>query len=222
MRILLDRTVKLPDIMTILSFLLAVVALVVSLKKDRDAESVGRLNEIRRILSMSLSDLKRLVEINGSIFIEVPPKIIQATEIWGRTGDVGSARDDIWKEVDLISLRSKNIIQNEKILLSYVQVYSINPLVAEEVRQAITELNNLETIIKNDIQIAVQTAIMRFDNLSNRDTAKMGNSIRDNVGRLWVFFRSEMSKIVDPVEKKYIEYLAMNNAELDLAMSRDR
>jgi hypothetical protein len=126
MRVSFDPTIKLSDVITSLSFVLAVLALVYSQQKDRTAAEREQLAEARTMLSNCLSKLERWGELSVSVFDEVQPFLVQTTEIWAKDGDVVPARDYLWRELNSLFSSVDMKIKDDKISGAYIDLYRLS------------------------------------------------------------------------------------------------
>ena len=116
MKVSFDPTVKLSDVVTSLSFILAIFALIYSQSKDRQTANEQRLAEARTVLSIGITQLERWGVLSESIFDEVQPTLVQTSELWDeKGGNVIAARDYLWRQLNIIYTIASAKILDEKI-----------------------------------------------------------------------------------------------------------
>lgn len=215
MGIKFDWTVKLSDILTSLSFVLAIIALVYNQAKDRSLADANRVQETRGLLSDSLGRLQRLRRLELSLFTDLGQKIVQTTEIWSREGNVVAARDYIWREIDGVYLEKVRTAQQEELQLGQIGLYKLNTLLAERYRTKISEIEQLFAMTKEDMQEHSQQAVLSFQNdQSERVTAVMGNSLRQVVGEELARFDLNQKELSGPIEDEIVGHLKLGDSAL--------
>jgi len=222
LKITFDPTIKLSDVITSLSFVLAVLALVLSQQKERSAIKAAQVSEARTVLSVSLTKLERWKDVSLSVFADVQPLIIQTTEIWAKDGNVEAARDYLWRELNqLIALVDRGIA-TEQIKVAHVSLYPISDSLPQRFRETIREMTNASDRIRTELILAMQDVVLGFQNVGDpRITAVMGNRLREVVDPLRHRLDVQTDALIEPVRQRILAGLGLDEDALWRA-SRER
>jgi hypothetical protein len=213
-----DTTIKLSDILTSLSFLLAVLALVYNQMKDRQANNRARIAEARAVLSKGLAKLERWAALSESVFDEMQPTLVQASELWsGKEGDVIIARDYLWRELNRIYAGASAKILDEGLSTAYVDLYCVSKTLPEVYRTMFDDLSKLSQDTAD-----TESAVLSFeDEEGPRVTALMGNKLRAEVARDREAFKEGISRIMAPVLLNFASDVAKGDHDLLAGLRRD-
>jgi hypothetical protein len=211
----LDPNIRLSDLVSTLSFVLAILALLYSLYKDRVVRQRDQVAQARAILSEALSKLMRWGEVTAAIFRDVQATIIATTEIWGEDGDTIKARDFSWKTISNQEAEVENHLLGEEILGAYVSLYRLDSDLSNVMRQTIEELESARSATWWDILIKTQEAILKFRRSSGeRITAEMGNELREAVEQLRIGFLAKTMDIQRGLRDRIVSSLSRTDREL--------
>lgn len=79
-RFTLDRTIKFGEILTMVTIIVSVIALLTTLSKDRRLRISEHATKVRDAAAQTLAKLDRLEELSTSVFDEVQPLIVDVSE----------------------------------------------------------------------------------------------------------------------------------------------
>ncbi len=214
MNVTFDPTIKLSDILTSLSFILAVLALVFSRQKDRTTARQAQVSEARTVLATSLRKLERWRDVAASVFDDMQPSLVQTTEIWAKNGDVAAARDYLWTEVNNILAGIARTIAREQIKVAHVELYRISHDLPNHYREALTALTQLSTRSMGRLMLETQAVVLSFTKAAPPwVTAEMGNALREAVAPLKVEFLEQVEQTLGPLRERILHSLEKSEAD---------
>jgi hypothetical protein len=218
-----DPTVKLSDVITSLSFILAILALVYSQSKDRRTADQQRLAEARTVLSSGITKLERWTSLSESIFDEMQPTLVQTSEIWNeKDGDVIAARDHLWRELNRIYTGVSTKILDERISTAYIDLYRVSSTLPADYRRTLDELEKLAKEIRVKVLADTEQAVLSFSHKhGERVTAELGNALRAEVSRDRQIFREAEEKLIAPFLQRIVSDVAKTDGELLAKLRRD-
>lgn len=215
MNITFDPTFKLSDILTSLSFILAVLALIFSQRKERSAIQAERVGEARTLLSNSLVKLERWRDVSTQVFDDSQPLIIHTTEIWAKDGEAGAARDHMWKELNVLFSAADKEIADEQVKVAHIMLYPLSASLPEQYRRALSALDAINASARNDLVLRTQDVIMGFDGAPRPwHTAKMGNALRAVVEPVQDRFREDVERVIAPLREGILSALGRSEGDL--------
>src|SRR5215831_16421217 len=96
----LERTVKIGDLLTSLSILISLAAVLVTWSRDATLRQRQQADEIRKAAATTLAKLERWQELSSAIFQESQPVFVTVSQNLGKNHDAASARDYLWRELN--------------------------------------------------------------------------------------------------------------------------
>ena len=120
MRFQLDKTVKAGDILTSLTIALSVIALLLSLAKDRNSRTIDQANKIRAAAANAIINLDRWQSIQASMFQELQPTFVELSEGLAQKYDVVGVRDKFWRQVNAERTRIARQVLQEQLGTAYL------------------------------------------------------------------------------------------------------
>ena len=100
-----DRTIKAGDILTSITVMLSVIALVLSLAKDRATRVSDQANKVRAAAASAIVKLDRWQAVQLSMYQELQPTFVELSEELAKRYDVVATRDKFWRQVNLVRTR---------------------------------------------------------------------------------------------------------------------
>jgi hypothetical protein len=215
MKINVDPAIKLSDILTSLSFLLAVLALIFTLQKDRVTSDRAQVTNARSLLSSGLGRLDRWGALSDSAFDEAQPALVQATEIWAKDGNVVVARDYLWRELNGIFQSVDRRILDEKLTSSYIDLYTLSRDMPDEYRMALNSLHDLSGKTRLSILSDTEEIVLSFEQRTGvRVTAEMGNLLRTAIVKDRQDFHDKFITITAALSRRILASLAKSDDDL--------
>ncbi len=215
MRVTFDPTIKLSDILTSLSFILAVFALLYSQQKDRDSVWHERAAEARTILSNGAVKLNRWVQLSDAIFDDAQIELVQASEIWGKDGNVIGARDYLWRQWGRLFSEFHKKVVDEKIPGAYIDLFRINETLAKAYQDSLDKLTAIEKANEESMLLHTQQVVLSFGKGSaDRVTAQMGNKLREVVAGDREKFTAQVAVIAVPLQRRIMDDIKQPDAQL--------
>jgi hypothetical protein len=127
----LDRTLKVSDMLTSLTIIVSVIALMISWSKDRDIREREQANLVRNAAGQTLAKIERWKSLQLSIFDEIQPDFVETSEMLAKDYDIIVTRDHLWKSINSENVIVKTRIVNEKMEISYIDLFSRLPAIRE-------------------------------------------------------------------------------------------
>jgi len=210
-----DTTIKLSDLLTSLSFILAVVAFLYTHQKDRTTADREQISEARVILTNGLSGLERWGNLAESVFDEAQPNIIVTTEIWAKDGNVIMARDHLWRELNTIFQDVERKILDEKLSSAYIALYRISKDLPMEYRDVLTKLRQLSDETRRATLLDTQRAVLGFDQQKGeRVTAQMGDQLREAIESNRMKYHDKFTEITASISARILNGVAKDDQDL--------
>jgi len=179
----LDPTVRLGDLITILSVSMGALGLIVSWNKDRQLRRKEYSDKIRRAAGAIIAKLERWKEIHLRYFEGIQPVLTDADVRLVKERDATTTRDALWRElVALRSMTSKRIL-DEQIEVAYVDLYGYDPNVQELYAITVQRLKAIDEAAFTYLLQETQIDVLQLLGIeSSAISATLGNELRSTAG----------------------------------------
>lgn len=175
----LDRTIKANDVLTSLTIIISVLALLCSWQKDRDARTRAEANQVRTAAATTLVKLDRWQNLHRSLYSELQPIYVETSEMLLKNFDIISARDYLWKQINTQRTHIATHVLEEKIETAYVDLFAYYPSARGSFLSAIANLKKAEEVAVSRLLDDTQAAVMSFEGKNaGYTTAMLGNALR--------------------------------------------
>ena len=101
MRLKLDWSIKVSDLLTSITIVVSVIALLISWSKDREAKLTEQANRVRIAAATAIAKLDRWQALQLSMYRELQPTYVEMSELLTDRYDVQRVRDQFWKRVNI-------------------------------------------------------------------------------------------------------------------------
>src|SRR5262249_34861017 len=139
-----DRSVKLGDVLTSVSILVACLTLVLTWLQERRLRRKEYADRIRRAAAETAVALERWKELALRFYEEIQPLITDADVRLLQEQDVVKVRDFLWRGLVAARAETCQQIHKEKIETAYVGLYGYHPDVQATYRAAVESLRRAE------------------------------------------------------------------------------
>jgi hypothetical protein len=195
-----DKTIKASDVLTSLTIILSVIALVVTLTKDRDTRVREQANQVRTAAAKTLAKLERWQALQKSLYSELQPAYVETSEMLSKDFDVIKARDSLWKTINAQRVRISDRILSESIETAYVDLFAYYPSIRAKFLAAIAQLNESEDVATSKLLRDTQAAVMSFEGKKDGySSAMLGNALRYAAAPVEKVFVQDTNTILKPI-----------------------
>lgn len=217
-----EWTIKFGDILTTVTILVSVAALVISWAKDRRNQESEQADKVRSAAANVLTKLDRWQTIALSMYDRLQPLFIDVSEGLQSNFDIVQARDNLWREVVRVQADVLRTIIEEEIGTSYVGLLSHFPEVRTQFRSAFAMLSEAEKQTLNEFLEKSQYDVLRFKGKRNEYTSAMlGNDLRTTAAIHQERLLGESNHIIEPLRDLLFEIIAKPSKEI-LSAERSR
>lgn len=204
-----EWTVKFGDILTSVTILVSVSALVFSWSKDRLTRETEQADRVREAAATALTQLDRWQLLNESLYQDLQPTFVKTSEMLQEDFDLTKARDFLWKEINRNRTQIKEKTLNEKIFTSYVKLLPHFPETRGQYISTLDQLRALEEEISGQFLEATQLDVMSAQKKKmNYTTARLGNALRTTALKYKDKLLSQSEEIIRPVREFLFQVIA--------------
>jgi hypothetical protein len=218
----LERKISFGDIITSVAVIVSALSLTWELAKHRDLDRKQQANEIRSSAAKTLAGLERWKNISLLIFEECQPLYVLTSERFKTSDDLVSARDYLYRSMIAAHLTVHQKLLDEKVEVSYVELFKYHPSIKVYFEIVINALNEREKYTFSRLLIDTQNRILSAEsNEVKKNTAILGNDLREAANTVQIYYVSQINKILNPVEE-YLSSLVLKSDRELLASSNLR
>jgi hypothetical protein len=123
----LDRTIKASDLLTSVTIIVSVVALVITWTKDRDVRVREQADRVRAAAAKTLAKLERWQTLQLSLYDQLQPVFVETSEMLGKEFNVIGTRDYLWKQLNAEHTRISAKVLEEGFETAYVDLFAYYP-----------------------------------------------------------------------------------------------
>lgn len=210
-----DMNVKLGDVLTTLTIIISVIALLISWSKDRITRETEMADRIRSASAYALTSLDRWQLHNMSLYDELQPIYVETSEMLSDDFNLIKARDFLWKKInEQKTIISRNILE-EKIKTSYFDLLSHFPDTRNQFQGLFNDLDSIEENISHEFLSESESNILHLD--SHRDkytSAMLGNALRNTSSKYQIAFKKQTNSAIEPVRDFLFEIISKSNNDI--------
>lgn len=195
-----DRTIKAGDILTSMTVMLSVIALVLSLAKDRATRVSDQANRVRAAAASAIVKLDRWQAVQLSMYQELQPTFVELSEELAKQYDVVATRDKFWRQVNLARARVNRQVLDEQLATAYADIVTHFPTARTKVIGAITEISGIEQQSSEVFLAKAERAILDLKGKqATYQTADLGNALREAAKQGSQQLKNESDRVLNPV-----------------------
>lgn len=157
-----DSTVKISDLLTSISVLVAGLALTYAVTKDRILRKRQQADAVRTAAAEALVKLERWAELSRSLGTNIQALLIEASELLGTSRDVGVARDYLWKGLNGTQRDLASEQRNLDIESAFVRLYGHRPETYASLQTVLQDLRKYQHACFAWLLQATQERVLEF------------------------------------------------------------
>lgn len=215
MDIQVDWSIKVGDLLTSATIVVSVVAMLLSLAKDRAGRALEQANRVRSAAAAALSKLDRWQALQLSLYQELQPAYVELSEELGKKFDVGYVRDQFWKKVNMERTRIAQRVVDEQLGTAYADLISHFPAARVKFTDAYARLNDLEVKITNDYLGESEMEIIHLEGTQKTYTTPvLGNALRRVANTHKRDLKNQSESVIAPVREYLFGVIALPDAQI--------
>lgn len=215
MRLNLDRTIKASDVLTSLTILVSVVALLVSWTKDRDIRTREQADRVRTAAAKTIAKLERWEAIQLSLYSELQPTYVEVSEAMAKQFNVASSRDLLWKRINALRAKIASRVLDEAVETAYVDLFAYHPSIRGTFQEVMADLRTAEKEASLQLLAETERAILSFEGKqSGYQTAQLGNALRAVAHTVEVEFRKRIASRLTGIQDYLYRLLSLTDEQL--------
>ncbi len=210
-----DRTVKIGDLLTIMTIIMSVVVLLVSLSKDRDLKRKEQADKVRTSVAVAITKLDRWQALQLSVFQELQPVFVEASEMLAKDFNIVAPRDFLWKSINAHRARISGKILDEQIESAYVGLFSHFHAIREQFLITLNQLKQEEKKAHDHLLKATQRDILSFEEKKKGyQSAMLGDALRASAKMSEEQLEEGITRLMKPLRDFLLDVISKPDAEI--------
>lgn len=211
----IDWNIKVGDILTSLTIIVSVVALVITWTKDRTTRETQQADLVRSAAASAITKLDRWQALQLSLYQELQPEFVITSEKLVDDFNVIKVRDYLWKTISSKRIEISSKILEEQISTSYINLLAHFPETRRQFLAMFQTLNKAEEEISGSFLEQTQKDVMAFEGRKEKYTSAMlGNALRSTATQHKEKVISETSRIIAPVKSFLFDIIAKTDKHI--------
>lgn len=214
-RLHFNGEVKLADILTSLSLLVAAVTVIIGVVKDRKLRRREYADQVRSGASRAAVASARRREIALSFYDALQPAITKADMTIVKSKDVIDGRDQLWIASVAARFELRKRLLNEKIEEAYAALYGYDTRIRLHFERTISALSELDDEAYNAWLDESQSVLFAVeDSTDEYVSADFGNPLRDTCETLRLTFAMGTESIVEEFQSKMASIIQASDVDI--------
>jgi hypothetical protein len=210
-----DWSIKVRDVLTTLTIAISVTALVLSWSKDRAAQKTERANRVRDAAASILTKLDRWQALQLSLYQELQPAFVEASEQLQKQYDTVLVRDQVWKSVNAQRTHIASKILEEHLEIAYAEILPHFPAARAKFTEAYEKLTAIEEANTMNFLAATEEDVLAFDGKEKHyTTAMLGNALRKSATQYRSELRKETEEVIQPMREYLFDVISKTDDEI--------
>ncbi|WP_431103409.1 hypothetical protein [Roseateles noduli] len=215
MNIDFDNTLKAGDVLTSITIVISVIALVISLAKDRSTKISEQAARVRAAAASTLSKLDRWQQVQLSLYQDLQPSFVELSEALALRYDVVRIRDQFWKSVGKARSRVARQTLDEQLTTSYGDLISHFPLARRRIADALASLDKIEIEVSERFLDDGERGILELSGqCATYQTPLLGNHLRRSAASGAALLKYDSDQVLDPVREYLFSLILLSDNEL--------
>lgn len=211
----IDWTVKFGDILTSVTIVVSVIALLLAWSKDRTARETENADKVRYAASMALTKLDRWQLLNLSLYQDLQPVFVGTSEKLSEQYDVIKVRDYLWKTINIHRTSISKKVLDEQIYTSYIGLLSHFPDSQEKFQTLFDKLIEIENSNSDRLLSLTERDVLSFKNKQEGyTTAMLGNTLRNSAKKQKEDFKKQTDEAINPIKDFLFNIVSKSNQEI--------
>jgi hypothetical protein len=210
-----DSGVALKDILTAVSIIVSIVALLYAWYKDRLLKKKEYADRVRRAASLVTAKLERWRELALRFFEDIQPLITDADMMLTKEQDTIAARDFLWRGLVAAHAESSRRILDEQIEISYSELYGYDSRIRLLFSGTIQLLKQIEASMYNKVLYATQANVLNLEKAKSQIySAQLGNTLRDSCGNIALELETAMDNVLNPFREEIMKFIEASDSDI--------
>jgi len=210
-----DWSIKIGDVLTMVTIIVSVVALLFSWSKDRDSSRKEQADRVRAAVGVAVAKLDRLQALQLSGFLELQPVFVDTSEMLARDFNAVAARDFLWKSIDVERSKILGKVLDDHIETAYVGLFSHFPAIRPMFLDTLAQLKASDEEILRAFREAAERDVLAVPKRkADYNSSELERSLRARAAEHRADLERRTTKILEPVHAFLLQVVTKSDSEI--------
>jgi hypothetical protein len=173
-----ERKLNIGHLLTVVSVLISIAALLVSRSKDQQLYAREQADRVRSAAGNALAGLERSSELAASLFDDLQPMFVRASERMASRAKPAVVRDLVWQETNAARAAVMRKMLDDNPQQAYVALYGYHPSLRDLVKAVTRQLEGRDDKVFSEFIAALEGEVLARRVDGPDETAIAGNAMR--------------------------------------------
>jgi hypothetical protein len=215
MKLHVNSTISVGDLVTAISVVIAGVGLLLTWRKDRLLRQREYSDRIRRAAAETAATLDRWQQLALQLYDDIQPLITDTDMMLVESQDLVQTRDHLWRGIMQCRANASERIINERVELSYVNLYGYDPGVQKLFTDVTTKLREADAHWYKQLRDNTQDDVLSLhDAKKPYRSAELGNMLRATCHDMEERLSENLESLISPFRARMIALIQASDGEL--------
>ena len=210
-----DWSIKIGDVLTMMTIIVSVTALLISWSKDRDGRQKEQADQVRVAVGTAVAKLDRLQALHLSAFQGLQPVFVDTAEMLAKDFNVVAARDFLAKGINGQRTRIVEKALDEHIETAYIGLFSHFPAIRPLFLDTLRQLKGAEEEVLGAFLDATQREIVGLrQRKADYSSGELERSLRDLAAAHRADLERKTTIILEPARAFLLQVVTKSDSEI--------
>jgi hypothetical protein len=210
-----DRKLDVGNVLTSLTILISLGALLTALAKDRRTRERELGDKVRAAAAKTLGKLERWQQLAARLYQDVQPLFVDVSQKLHAALDAQGARDFLWRELTAARTAAEQRIVDEEIEGAYVELYPYHPSVQRRFSETMSRLKDIDAAVYFDFIRQTQDDVLAYGgNPRDYTPALLGNDLRLESARAEHRLVTELEQAIEPIREFLVAVVSLSDKDI--------
>jgi hypothetical protein len=210
-----ERKLDVGNVLTSLTILISLVALLSALAKDRHTRDREFADRVRAAAARTLGKLERWQQLAARLYQDVQPVYVDVSQKLHNELGAQAARDLLWRDLTTARTAAEQRTVDEEIESAYVELYPYHPSVQRRFSKTMSRLKELDEAIYLEFIERTQERVLEYDGPPKDYTpALLGNDLRLESARAEQRLVTELESALQPIRDFLVAVVSLSDKEI--------
>ena len=207
--------ISIGDILTIVSILVSVIALLISWQRNRELKRKDVADKIRHGAGMVVVKLQRWRELSIHYFEDIQPLITEVDMEFVKKGSIPEVMNTFWVKLSDLRTKTSQRIIDEQIETAYIDLFGFDPRIQILFNEVVNRLKLIDNSIYTQARYSTQADILTaLSQPKKYKSSELGNKLRNTCYMLANECQQLMDGTIEPFSKEMIRLIELSDLQI--------
>jgi hypothetical protein len=208
----LKKSIKVGEILTIITILVSVATLLYSQYRDREIRLREQAARTRNAAGKTFAMLQRWQSLNLSLFDELQPVFVETTEVLVKKHDIKETQDFLWKNINTCEAKIADKIMDEGIEIAYSDLLVNLPKYRSFFMKQDETLQIMRKNTIDEFLVEIQNNVTSAKN--SEGIVELRNTLRKTAERFKQDFKKKTDNILEHINEILFDVINKKDKEI--------